>query len=152
MRQGGASDERSSSPQPSLSPATPKLAPRPLSHPGPDHRHCHPPLPPTRAKPRPPRLVPPGRDLRPPHPCQELRKPPRRPPLPLLPTVTTMPTTSTCRSHEGSIAGGRQAAGYPVRVVVVPATQGEGGEGRRTQRPVAPGIAQLISQTVVSLS
>ena len=55
------------------------------------------------------------------------------------------------RSHKGTVAGGRQAAGYPVRVVVVPATQGGGG-GRRTQRPVAPGIAQPISQTVVSLS
>jgi hypothetical protein len=93
-----------------------------------NHRRCCPPLPPARAEPRPPRLIPPSLDLRPPHPRQEFRKPPRR-------------------SHEGTITGGRQqAAGHPVRVVVIPAAQGRGGrgEGHRTQRPAMHGCILVI--------
>jgi hypothetical protein len=44
------------------------------------------------------------------------------------------------RSHEGTIAGGRQAVGYPVRVVVVPATQGGGGgDGAEHSALLLPG-------------
>ena len=73
-------------------PPCPSLPPAPCPCPGPDHRRCRPPLPPACAKPHPPRLVP---HLCPRQPCQELCKPPRRPPLPLLPMATTTPTTST---------------------------------------------------------
>ena len=37
------------------------------------------------------------------------------------------------QSHEGTVTGGRLAAGYPVRVVVVPATQGRGGGGESAE-------------------
>jgi hypothetical protein len=37
------------------------------------------------------------------------------------------------RSHEGTVTGGRQAAGHPVRVVVVPAAKGRGGGGKGTE-------------------
>ncbi len=111
---------------------------------------CRPPLSPARAEPHPPRFVPPGLDLCPPHPRQESRKPPLRPPLPLLPMATAMLMTSKASKPRGIVAGGRQAAGHPVRVVVNPAAQGGGGGGgRRTQRPVTPGIAQPISQTII---
>ena len=101
MRRGGHPTSGHPVPSRHCHPPRPSSPPAPCPHPGPDHRHCHPPLPPTRAKPRPPRLVPPGLDLRPPHPCQELRKPPRHPPLPLFPTVTTMPMTSTLSKPRG---------------------------------------------------
>ena len=55
--EGGASATRSSCPQQSLSPATPKLAPRPRSL---DHRRCCPPPPPACVDICPPRRVPPG--------------------------------------------------------------------------------------------
>ena len=117
-----------------------RACPPPLgSRTGPGHQSCRPPIPPARAGPHPPCLVPPGLDLCPPHSHQESCKPSRRPPLPL----------QCCRpaqrqSHEGPIAGGRQAAAHPARVVVVLTIQGGGGEGRRTQRPVTPGIVQPL--------
>ena len=80
-------------------PPRPSSPPAPCPRLGPDHRRCHPPLPPARATPRSPRLV---SHLRPPHPCQELRKPPHRPPLPLLPMATTTPTTSTASKPRGN--------------------------------------------------
>jgi hypothetical protein len=43
------------------------------------------------------------------------------------------------RSHKGTVAGGRQAAGYPVRIVVVPATQGGGGGGAEHSALSLPG-------------
>ena len=160
---GGAFDARSSGPQPSLSPATSKLAPRPWdpARLGLDHRRCCPPLPPARAEPRPPRLlIPPSLDLCPPHPRQEFRKPPRHPPLPLLPTATTMPTTSAASKPRGNRRRRTTSRGPPSLRRRRPRRPGQGGqggrgEGRRTQRPVTPGIAQPISQDlrmVVSLS
>ena len=50
------------------------------------------------------------------------------------------------RSHEGTVAGGRQAAGYPVRVVVVPATQGGGG-GRAQNTAPCPSRDRAADQS-----
>ena len=60
------------------------------------------PLPPAPTEPTPPCIVPPGLDLHPPYPCQEYHKPPRRPTLPLPPTVTTTPPTSAVSKPRGT--------------------------------------------------
>ena len=135
MRRGGHPTSGHPVPSRHCHPPRPSSPPAPCPHPGPDHRHCHPPLPPTRAKPRPPRLVPPGLDLRPPHPCQELRKPPRRPPLPLLPTVTTMPTTSTLSKPRGIHR--RRTTGHrlPSPRRCRPCHPGRGGGGAQNTAP-----------------
>jgi hypothetical protein len=131
----------------------PPLGPRP----GLDHRRPRPPPPPACVEPRPPRRVPPGLDLCPPHPHQEFRKPPCRPPLPLLPTAATTPTTSAALKPRGNHHRRTTSRGPPCPRCCRPCRPGRGGrgEGCRTQRPVAPGIAQPISQDlrmVVSLS
>jgi hypothetical protein len=102
----------------------PSSSPAPCPRLGPDHRRCHPPLPPARAKPRPPRLVP---HLRPPHPCQELRKPPHRPPLPLLLMATTTPTTSTASKPRGNCRRRTTGRGLPSPRCRRPCHPGRGG-------------------------
>ena len=77
---------------------------------------------------------------------------PTRNPVSLLaaPPSLSPPWRQQCRrpaqhqSHAGPIARGRQATGHPVGIVAVPAVQGGGGEGCRTQHPVTPGIVQLL--------
>ena len=129
---GGASAARSSGPQPSLSPVT--LGPRP----GLDHLRCRPPPPPACVEPCPPHHV----------------------------------TTSRHRSSSSSPRPGILQASLPPpnnaddqrsdEATREPSPEDDKpwqpslwrGEGCRTQCPVAPGIAQLISQdlsTVVSL-
>jgi len=49
-------------------------------------------------------------------------------------------------TYDWTVAGGWHKVGHPVRVVVVPAAQNRGGEGRRTQHPVTPGITQPLGQ------
>jgi hypothetical protein len=143
-----------SGPQPSLSPAMPKAQARPMPL-GPrlglNHRRCCPPLPPACAEPRPPNLIPPSLDLRPPHPRQEFHKSPRRPPLPLLPTATTTRTTSAASKPRGNRHRRTTSRGPPSPRRHRPCCLGQGGrgEGHRTQRPVATGIAQ--PRMVVSL-
>jgi hypothetical protein len=109
---------------------------------------CHPPLSPARAEPHPPRLVHPGLDLCPPHPCQEFRT--------LIPMATAMPTTSKASKPRGNRHRRTTGRGPPSPHRHHPCRpgRGRGGEGaeHRTQRPVAPGIVQSISQMVVSLS
>jgi hypothetical protein len=136
MRRGGHPTSGHPVPSRHCHPPRPSSPPAPCPHPGPDHRHCHPPLPPTRAKPRPPRLVPPGLDLRPPHPCQELRKPPHRPPLPLLPTVTTMPTTSTLSKPRGIHRRRTTGRRLPSPRRRRPCHPGRGGGGAQNTAPV----------------
>ena len=158
-RRGGASAARSSGPQPSLSPATPKLAPRPWDPVRISTTDAVALLltPPACVEPRPPHRVPPGLDLRPPHPRQEFRKPPCRPPFPLLPPATTTLMTSAASKPRGNRHQRTTSRGPPSPCRRRPCRPGRGGrgEGRRTQRPDAPGITQPISQdlrTVVSLS
>ncbi len=142
---GGASAARSSGPRPSPSPAMPELAP----HPWDPVR-----VPATNAAA--PLFLPPALSLI--HPALYLPASifvlltPARNPASLLAAAPSLssPRRQQCRqpaqhqSHEGPIAGGCQAAGHPVRIVIVPAVQGRGGEGRRTQCPVAPGIVQPL--------
>ena len=146
-------------PQQSLSPATPELAPRPWDpvRVSTTNAVALLLLPPALTFVHPLVYLPALLDLRPPHPRQEFRKPPRRPPLPLLPTATATPTTSAASKPRGSSHRSTTSRGPPSMCRRRPCRPGWGGrgEGRRTQRPVAPRIAQPISQdlrTVVSLS
>ena len=108
-----------------------------------------PPLPLACAEPHPPRLlVPPGPglDLCPPHPSQESHKPPHRPPLPLSPTATTTPSISASSKPLGTHCRRTSGRGPPSPRSCRPRRPGGGGEGRRIQLPVPPGIVQPLGR------
>ena len=118
-----------------------RARPPPLGPPtGPSHQRCRPPLPPACTEPHPPRLVPPGLDLRPPHPHQESHKPPCRPPPPSPPhgDNNTADQRSVEATRDLSPEDVRPQATL-VRVVVVPAVQGGGGEGAEHSALSLPG-------------
>ena len=152
---GGASATQSSGPQQSLSPATPKLAPRPW-----DPVRVSTTdavalllLPPALTFVHPAVYLPASMDLRPPHPRQEFRKPPRRPPLPLLPTATTTPTTSAASKPQGNHHQSTTSRGPPSMCRRRPCRPGWGGqeEGRRIQQSVAPGSRSQSVRTSARL-
>jgi hypothetical protein len=148
-RDGGVSAARSSGPRPSPSPATPELAPHdpwdPLQ------------VPATNAAA--PLFLRPALSLI--HPALYLPAsifvfltPARNtasllaaPPLPLPPTATTTPSTSAASKPRGTHRRRTSGHGPPSLRRCRPRRPGRGGgEGRRTQRPVTPGIVQPLGQ------
>jgi hypothetical protein len=150
-RDRGASAARSSSrpvPGPAIYARHARAHPPPQGpRPGPSRHRCRPPLPPARAEPRPPRLVPSGLDNRPPHPCQEFREPPCPPPLsPPEGNNNANDQRSVDATIDPSPEDNRPRATQSTSLSSPPPTMGEGGEGCRTQHPVASGIMQLLGQ------
>jgi hypothetical protein len=117
----------------------------PGPRPGPSRHRCRPPLPPTRAEPRPSHLVTSGLDTRPPHPCQEFREPPCPPPSPPDGDNDADDQRSADATMNPSPEDYRPRATQSTSSSSTPPTTG-GGEGCRTQHPVAPGITQPLCQ------
>jgi hypothetical protein len=142
--------------------------PRPSSPPAPgapsgsrslDHRRCCPPPPPACVDFRPPRRVPPGLNG-----STSSSSPPGIPQASSPPPSPSPPHGNNNAYDQRSVEATRKqspeydkprASQYVSSSSLPPRVGGGRGEGCRTQRPVAPGIAQPISQylrMVVSLS